>query len=394
MINSDKRGRIDLVDSLRGYALFAIVLLHNLEHYNLMYTPKGVPDWLTTLDTALWETIFFTMAGKAFSTFSLLFGFSLYIQSHNAQQRGDKFTGRFIWRMVILLMFALLHTIFYNGDILLLYAIVGIMVIPLNRLSNKTLLIIGTILFIQPLEWSRVIYAYLNPDYQLTAQLNWKYWPLMYQAMEHGTFIDAVKSNLTDGFLGNTLWQIENGRLFMVPALFIFGILLGRMEHFVKSAKSIKFWKRVFLVAFIVSIPLYILKTNIPNYITNTAIKLPYTTAISSILNGTFMATLIAIFSLLWFKKGDGYRVQRFIIPYGRMSLTNYISQSIIGVFIYLNFGLGMYKYCGATLSTLIAIGIFTLQLLFSRWWLNRHKQGAFEYIWKRLTWINKGVNL
>lgn len=66
------------------------------------------------------------------------------------------------------------------------------------------------------------------------------------------------------------------------------------------------------------------------------------------------------------------------------MSLTNYISQSIMGVTIYYGFGLAMYKYAGATASLLI----FTVQLIFSRWWLARHKQGPLEFLWRKGTWI------
>ena len=70
------------------------------------------------------------------------------------------------------------------------------------------------------------------------------------------------------------------------------------------------------------------------------------------------------------------------------MSLTNYISQSIMGVTIYYGFGLSMYKYAGATGSLLIALLIFTIQLIFSRWWLARHKQGPMEFLRRKGTSI------
>ncbi|EXY30176.1 hypothetical protein M080_7566, partial [Bacteroides fragilis str. 3397 T10] len=55
---------------------------------------------------------------------------------------------------------------------------------------------------------------------------------------------------------------------------------------------------------------------------------------------------------------------------------------------IYYGFGLAMYKYAGATASLLIALLIFTVQLIFSRWWLARHKQGPLEFLWRKGTWI------
>ena len=74
---------------------------------------------------------------------------------------------------------------------------------------------------------------------------------------------------------------------------------------------------------------------------------------------------------------------------YGKMSLTNYISQSIIGALIYFPIGLYLAPYCGYTVSLLIGIAVFILQLIFCRYWLSSHKQGPLEAIWHRLTWIN-----
>ena len=158
--------RLGVVDALRGFALLAIVLLHNLEHYNLFlpldYT---LPAWLQTIDKYAWDTMFFLFAGKAYATFSLLFGFSFYIQFHNAEKRGTDFRGRFAWRMCLLFLFAQLHALFYNGDILLLYAVVGFALIPVCKLKDKTVFWIAAILLLQPYEWGRAIYAMINPEY-------------------------------------------------------------------------------------------------------------------------------------------------------------------------------------------------------------------------------------
>ena len=104
--------RLGVVDALRGFALLAIVLLHNLEHYNLFFIPENMPAWLQTIDKYAWDTMFFLFAGKAYATFSLLFGFSFYIQFHNAEKRGIDFRGRFAWRLCLLFLFAQLHALF------------------------------------------------------------------------------------------------------------------------------------------------------------------------------------------------------------------------------------------------------------------------------------------
>lgn len=76
--------RLGVVDALRGFALLAIVLLHNLEHYNLFLVPENVPAWLQTIDKYAWDILFFLFAGKAYATFScclvLVFTFSFTMQ--------------------------------------------------------------------------------------------------------------------------------------------------------------------------------------------------------------------------------------------------------------------------------------------------------------------------
>ena len=141
-----KSERLGVVDALRGFALMAIVLLHNLEHYNIYHLPEGQPSWLDALDKGVWDTVFFLFAGKAFATFSLLFGFSFFIQMDNQARKGNDFRLRFAWRLFLLALFAQLHALFYNGDILLLYAFCGFFLIPVARLSNKLVLVFATVL--------------------------------------------------------------------------------------------------------------------------------------------------------------------------------------------------------------------------------------------------------
>ena len=380
--------RLGVVDALRGFALLAIVLLHNLEHYNLFFMPENVPAWLQTIDKYAWDTIFFLFAGKAYATFSLLFGFSFYIQFHNAEKRGIDFRGRFAWRMCLLLLFAQLHALFYNGDILLLYAVVGFALIPVCKLKDKTVFWIALILLLQPYEWGRAIYALINPDYVAVTGHFIPYAMRAEAATANGSFFDVLQSNIIDGQLYSNIWQVEKGRLFQTAALFMFGMLLGRRKYLIKSEESVRFWKRMLIGAVIAFIPLYCLRIFVPDFITDSSALIPYNIAVPSYANFAFMVILVSLFTLLWFKKETGYSWQSLLIPYGRMSLTNYISQSVMGVTIYYGFGLSMYKYAGATASLLIALLIFTVQLVFSRWWLVRHRQGPLEFFWHKGTWI------
>ena len=385
--------RLAAVDALRGWALFAIVILHCLEHYNLFCVPQGLPSWLQTIDTAIFDTTLFILGGNAYATFSLLFGFSFFIQMRNARRRGCDFRARFALRMLLLAGFALLHSLFYNGDILLLYAFCGLFLIPASSCSNRTLIIISALLMLQPVAWIKVIYSSLNPGYVDTDSLFMPFAMAADQVGRNGNIMETLWSNLHDGILYSNLWQIESGRIFLTPALFITGMLLGRKNYFAVTEESARFWKKVLTAGLIASVPLYCLKSHIPALLDNPTTTAYYNVALARMFNVATTAILVSGFMLLWIYRGSGYKLQRLLIPYGRMSLTNYITQSIIGVSVFYHCGLGLYDKTGASACIAIAIIIATIQLIWSRMWLRRHRQGPLEYIWKKLTWLGSDSN-
>lgn len=388
--------RLEVVDALRGFALLGIILIHNLEHYNLYYFPENQPAWLDALDKGIWETVFFLFSGKSFATFSMLFGFSFFIQMDNQARRGYDFRLRFAWRLMLLLcVFAQLHALFYNGDILVMYALCGFMLIPVWKLSNRTVTALAFFLLAQPFEWYRMFRALIDPHYNtLIGSFSHAYGEKSFAVLEHSGWQEALYSNITDGQLYSNFWQVENGRLFLIPALFMFGMLLGRTKAFVKSKESNRFWKRTLTISTLLFVIIYTFHLSPLSASLETDISKSFRTAyrvmIGSYQNFAFMCILISAFTLLWFKRKEGYGIQRMLIPYGRMSLTNYISQSIIGSILYYGYGVGLWEKTGASVSFLIACGIFTIQLLFSQWWLSHHKQGPLEYLWKKWTWIGR----
>lgn len=388
----DKTRRIESVDALRGFALLAIVLLHNLEHYNIFGAGEWEPAWLMKIDQWVTEVVFFIFAGKAYATFSLLFGLSFYIQMRNARKRGCDYRARFAWRMLLLVGFSQLHALFYNGDILLLYAVCGLILIPASGWSNRTVIIVASLLMLQPFAWSKVIYALFNPEYVDTNSLFMRYAAGAEEVGRNGDFLQTIANNIWNGQLYSNFWQVEAGRLFQTPALFLYGMLLGRINAFECNEANKRLWKRIAVWSAAGMVPLYFLKTYIPPMIENITVLSYYGIAVPMLFNFAFMGLIVALFCLLWFKMRNsaGSRWQQVLVPYGRMSLTNYISQSIIGVCIYYHFGLGLYDKVGATITLMIGFGIFAMQLIFSRVWLAKHRQGPLEWLWKRLTWIGK----
>lgn len=379
--------RLQVVDALRGLALVSIMLLHNIEHFDFYFSPPNLPSWMVQIDKVIWDSLFFIFAGKSYAIFALLFGLTFYIQSNNQKQKGSDFRGRFAWRLVLLLVFGFINSAFYQGDILTIYAIIGFFLIPLVNYSNRTLFVIAILLMLQPYEWINFIQAIQNPDQILENPASWAYFAKMGEYIPFYSFVNTVVGNITNGRPAVFLWSWENGRVFQTLSLFLLGFLAGRKSLFVLTENTKRFWFKVFVVSIIAFIPLYILKEKLGIWIDNEAIKRPLQTIETSWTNMAFMLILVSGFVLL-FQIQITHKALKVFSPIGRMSLSNYILQSILGSFIYYGFGLGLYKYTGVTYSLLIGLFLAILQGYFSSWWFKNHYQGPLEIIWHKLTWI------
>lgn len=379
--------RLTVVDALRGFAILSIMLLHNIEHFDLYFIPEYLPEWLKSIDGIIWDTMFFLFGGKSYAIFALLFGLTFYIQYTNQQARGNDFSRRFLWRLFLLLCFGIINSIFFEGDILAFYAIIGVVIIPFRNLSNRLVLAAAIILMLQPLEWIKFVYILGNPDYTAPASVANKYFGMIGEPLAQGNFWEVAKSNLTNGRLAVFFWSYENGRFFQTASLFLLGFLLGRAQRFTPNAQNKAFWEKAFVTSMIVFIPFYLLQKALPAMECNEAVITRLQIMITSWSNFTFMGLLVSAFVLLY-----EHTVARSFLdklkPLGRMSLTNYVMQSIAGSFIYYGFGLGLYQYTGATFSLLIGITLAVVQTLFSRWWIKNHKRGPLEQIWHKFTWV------
>lgn len=157
-----------MVDALRGFAVMAIILVHNLEHFIFPVYPENTPEWLGVLDKGVFNCIFSLFAGKAYAIFAMLLGFTFYIQSSNQKRLGKDFGPRFLWRMVMLVGFATLNAAFFPaGDVLLLFAAVSLVLFFTRNWSDKAILAASVIFLLQPVEWYHCIAALINPAHQL-----------------------------------------------------------------------------------------------------------------------------------------------------------------------------------------------------------------------------------
>ena len=384
-----KSPRIEVVDALRGFAVMAIMLLHNIEHFNFYDFPTASSAFMEAMDKGIWETLFFLFSGKAYAIFSLLFGFSFFIQYNNQAKKGKDFRLRFLWRLFLLFIIGCFNGAFFPGDILVLYSIIGVVLVLVCRWSVRAILIAAIILMLQPLELGKFFYAMINPDYVPAAGVWRVHSQRMYPFLSQPDFWAMVKSNLWDGQLFSLLWAWGYGRFFQTASLFLLGMLMGRRQLFANLSEHRVFWMRTLVIGAVCFVPLYFITASLPDMISNKAMLTPMNTVVSSFRNFSFMCVLVACFVFLW-QQVSTHEMLHGLVPYGKMSLTNYLGQSIFGSLLFYHWGFELGRYLGITYSFLFGILFVLLQMVFCSWWLRHHKHGPFEGLWKRLTWIGK----
>lgn len=377
---STKTPRIEVVDALRGFAVMAILLVHNLEHFIFPVYPGSSPEWLTILDAGVFNATFSLLAGKSYAIFALLFGFTFYIQSHNQQLKGKDFGYRFLWRMILLAGFATLNAAFFPaGDVLLLFVVVSLVLFIVRKWSDKAILITAILFSLQPIEWFHYIMSLFNPAYTLPDLNVGAMYAEVAEYTKAGNFWDFLIGNVTLGQKASLFWAIGAGRFLQTAGLFLFGLYIGRKELFVTTESHLKFWMKALIIAAISFAPLYSLKEQIMQS-DSSLIQQTVGTAFDMWQKFAFTIVLVASFVLLY-QKDQFKKTVSNLRFYGKMSLTNYISQSILGAIIYFPFGFYLAPYCGYTLSLIIGIILFLAQVRFCKWWLSKHKQGPLETI-------------
>ena len=381
-----KNPRIEVVDALRGFAVMAIILVHNLEHFIFPVYPTDSPEWLNILDHGVFNSVFSLFAGKAYAIFALLFGFTFYIQTNNQKKQGKDFGYRFLWRLVLLVGFATLNAAYLQERALLLrFAVVGLVLFFTRNWSDKAILITSIIFLLQPVEWYHYIASLINPAHQLPDLKVGEMYSEVTEYTKSGNFGEFILGNITLGQKASLFWAINAGRFFQTAGLFLLGFYIGRKQLFVSSEKNLRLWIKTLIVSAISFAPLYTLKELVMK--NDAIIQQSAGTAFDMWQKLAFTLVLVASFVILYPNNTFNKMVSNLRF-YGKMSLTNYITQSIIGAFIYFPFGLYLAPYCGYTISLLIGIFTFLLQVRFCKWWLNKHKQGPLEYIWHKWTWI------
>lgn len=391
-----KSPRIEIIDALRGFALAGILICHMVEQYIGAGAPMSYYETVSPgiADQVVDGFIGIFLRGKFIALFSFLFGLSFFIQMDNGSQKGIAYGGRFLWRLILLLIIGYAHSLFYRGDILTIYAMLGIFLIPFYKVNNKWVLGFAAILF---LGLGRYIIFFFTQGEHLFLDVD----PMdmeaprvleYYNTIKNGSLWEVFTTNGWEGHLDKMNFQYGIfGRGYFTFAFFLIGLYIGRSGFFKRFKEERKLTKKVLigsLILFVVSMGI----TAGAFMSLGPEVKMDNWIAMIG-LSGMDMVNLamtliyITLFAILCRKIKLEKWLAKFA-PYGRMALTNYVLQSILGTALLYGWGMGYLGELQNIHTFLIAIALIVMQVWVSKIWLQYFKYGPLEWLWRSLTFF------
>lgn len=383
--NAGDGGRIALVDVLRGFALMALFLVHMIESYELYWAdPRPGP---------IADTVFLLFMGKSFSLLALCFGFSFFILMDRAARRGEDFTGRFAWRLTVLLAIGTLHALVYRGDIIQLLAGLGFVLLLAHRIrSNRVVIGLAALCFLAPLLWIELIAA--------AAGAGWANQPPGYfsdPAMAvylNGGLAETLRMNLWIGQLPKWSFMLESGRIVQILGLYLVGMVLGRIGFFARPEAFARQRHAALVLAAGLAVLLYFVRDDLSAWFAGLGQGAAAERLFGAILGSWFELAGTATWVLLLIAVHQG-PARPLVAPLalaGRATLTLYILQSLVFVPIFYGFGLGLHDDWSQTTRLLVGLGAIAAQLLAAAVWYRAFRYGPIEWVWRALTYRTTAI--
>jgi uncharacterized protein len=394
--------RIEILDVLRGFALFGILVV-NMEMF--AHPVQGIVVPLFQ-DAPLYDRIAtwlvrFLAEGKFYSLFSLLFGLGFALHLTRAKERGFGFGGTYLRRLAVLLAIGLVHAfLIWVGDILSLYAVLGFLLILFRNVRPKRLVVAAVLSLSLPMLLFSLagllvaLGSMAGPD--AAAEMDRGF--AEQEAAFRADAVQAYQVYPNAGFLEITRQRAQDmgfiayGYFFLLPsvfAMFLAGLYLGKRRVFQDLSgnrplfKKLMWWGLAFGLA-----GNFLYATLIPGL---SRVR-PTGQLLLASLGQTVGAPALALFylaaiTLIFTTPVWASRLRR-LAPVGRMALSNYLMQSVICTLIFYGYGLGLYGQLGKAAGLGLAVVIFLIQIPLSHWWLNRYRFGPAEWLWRSVTYM------
>lgn len=391
----DVKQRHVILDALRGFALLGICLANYPEFSLYSFLESAPKEMMPTavIDRITQWALYILVDGKFYTIFSLLFGIGFSIILENNRKRGANGTVIFYRRMFFLLLIGLAHLILiWSGDILMLYALVG-MTLPLFlRCKDRGLLVWAAVFLAVPvvidyvcqftgvyLSAKLVEWQWLLCDRFGITEENFAYW--LRDAQTYGD----VHNFLLMGAVERMQEFVDGNRYFKVLGLFLIGFWLGRNRMFARLDEFRPVLRKICVAGLYVGLPLSAV------YAWSAMCGKPFGFGTHSLFYfiSVYLTSFgyIAGFCLLYLKFRKKGIWQILSYP-GRMALTCYIGQSAVGVLIFYGVGLGLGADTGLIYGEVIALTVFVFEIAYCAGWLQYFKFGPLEWVWRCLTYL------
>ncbi len=216
---TQQRSRIETVDALRGFAVFGILLSHC---YYLFFLGRATNE--TSLDQGVTIFIQLFVNNKFYTLFSFLFGLGFALMLSRRHEKEQTFLRIYAWRLFLLGVIGVLHTLHWNDDILSIYALLGFFLLALYKLNNKLLLLLAILLLLNVpgLIYTEVKSEPAKPELEQVEQQAIRVYEQFLTSMKSGTYVDTVKANI-QVFPYKVTYYMESGRFMYIFAFFLFG---------------------------------------------------------------------------------------------------------------------------------------------------------------------------
>lgn len=388
--------RSDRIDALRGFAVFGIMLVNiwGFAHGLMLHRFASQETAMPLAD----QLVIFAVAAfaeqKFYPIFAFLFGAGFALQTGRRRAEGPQLDAvREIYRRRLrwLLGCGILHgTLLWFGDILTAYALTGFWLVHAagRRLSvlRKTLLLAAIINAVILIAYGGVVVAIslLPLSDMITQMVDAERAHAVYSM---GGWTDIAVMRLMDFGMNVLSYVVYLPR---IALLFLLGVFAVRLGYLTRPERHRPFWCKLLLVALVVALPINLWWGAIAvSSAINPIVPAPFAGlggALTEVAGPLMGGGIVAAFMLA------RATVCHWLVPVGRMALTNYLSQSVLLMLLLQGFGFGL----GATTPPVgmigIAVSIMCAQLLFSHWWMARHAQGPIEAVWRRYTYKGKSV--
>ena len=394
------------MDVLRGFAILGIFIANlgaGFSWYNEdahLTGPFLLPHW----DPKMTFLHHMFIEGKFYSIFSLLFGWGIALQIKRGLASGMDALPAIKRRLCFMLLFGFIHLLIWPGDIVFFYALLSFLLIPMRKLSNKTLLIIAGVLILSPM----LLYALKMhfPVFSLPAEklreagiwTDMKLNPEFANVKSEEEYIAIVKNtgwwtyfkgNVSGIFFRfNYLFFVS--RISKVLGMFLVGYVIGRTDFYKNIGQYKKLIVSVIIAGLIIGLPAnyflaHYMSTAMGDYF-QLKEKGMYQTIAYALGVVPLALAYVGLF-MLAFNNTSGNRFLTLLAPVGKMAFSNYMMQSIVGNFVFYPAGLGLFGQIGPVYYTLFGICFFIIQIILSTIWLKYFNYGPVEWLWRSATY-------